>query len=520
MTPSPVAPVPGRDPLCAPRAWTGDCNPRHGTMIQIQDFQFFAAALPRGSVLLREMKVHERISGIFEMELEVESSEDVDAVEGHLHDLIGNPACVRFTVDEEDPARAPTFWGVVSEVERRPIVKGHPIHRIVVVPRVWYGSLVRRNRIFADVSVPEIAEKLLTGLALRKGDDFELRLSGKYPKREYVVQYEESDLDFLCRLLEEEGIFFHFEHTDRGDKIVLGDSTSAFRDLPGHAAVVFSTSDTVGEENSLVRLSVKRHVKRGGVALSDHNWRAPQVPVLSIAQLGGAGLVSTHREHVKDADRGAWLASIRAQEIDCRRMTFTGHTGLRSLRTGDVLSLIEHPIDTFNQRYLVVELTHTVTQWHDTARNTESANIKYTNELVAIPASVPFRPARTSPVPRIEGLLYATIDGPDDGSSAPIDDQGRYKVLFPWDLDGTPGASRTRWIRCAQPLSGGNYGIHFPLHEGAEVVIAFVHGDPDRPLIVGAVPNAVTPSPVTRKNATQSIVRTSSGITLELEDDA
>lgn len=487
-------------------------------MIQAKDFQFAAAALPPGAALVREMTVRERISGLFEVVLELESSEETDAVEAAVHELLGAPACVRFKLDET--GESPTFWGAVREIERRPIVKGHPLHRVVLAPRLWFATRIVRSRIFPDASVPEIAEKILLGLALKPGEDFELRLSETHPTREYTVQYQESDFDFLCRLLEDEGIFFYFEHDEKRERLILGDRPAAFRRLPKHEGIVFSTSDTVGEEHSLVKLSVRREARHGGVALLDYNWRTPQLPLLASSPLGGAGISSTHTENYRETDRGAALAQIRAQEIDARRMTFTGKTGLRSLRTGDFLGLVDHPIEAFNQEYLIVELVHTVTQWHDTALNTRSENLSYTNELVAIPGTVPFRPARTTPRPRIEGLVYATIDGPNAGTPAPIDEQGRYKVIFPFDLDSTPGASRTRWIRCAQALTGPGYGIHFPLREGADVVIAHVYGDPDRPLIVGAVPNPITPSPVVKKNATQSIIRTSSGITLEFEDDA
>jgi len=139
---------------------------------------------------------------------------------------------------------------------------------------------------------------------------------------------------------------------------------------------------------------------------------------------------------------------------------------------------------------------------------------------VAIRADVTYRPPRTTPKPRIDGVVYATIDGPELNIPAPIDEEGRYKVILPFDLAAEQGGRASRWIRMAQPTSGAGYGMHFPLRPGTEVILTHVHGDPDRPIIAGAVPNAQTPSPVTSANATQSVLRTATGIIMEFEDDA
>ena len=137
-----------------------------------------------------------------------------------------------------------------------------------------------------------------------------------------------------------------------------------------------------------------------------------------------------------------------------------------------------------------------------------------------LPLGVPYRPPRVTALPRILGLMHARVDGEQDGTPAPIDDQGRYRVLLPFDGVGELGGRATRWIRRAQVYAGPAYGMHFPLHIGTEVLLAHLGGDPDRPVIVGAVPNPATASPVIDANATQSIVRTKGNIVEEWEDDA
>jgi type VI secretion system secreted protein VgrG len=142
----------------------------------------------------------------------------------------------------------------------------------------------------------------------------------------------------------------------------------------------------------------------------------------------------------------------------------------------------------------------------------------YRAAFQAIPAKTPFRPARSTPWPSIHGIVHGHIQSDGSGQVAEIDDQGRYKVRMPFDLATRPGMAASRWIRKAQPYAGAGYGMHFPLHKGTEVLIAHLDGDPDRPIIVGAVPHATTPSPVNVSNATQSVIQTATGIRVEMED--
>ena len=137
----------------------------------------------------------------------------------------------------------------------------------------------------------------------------------------------------------------------------------------------------------------------------------------------------------------------------------------------------------------------------------------------AIPYEVVYRPARRTTKPKILGLMHGHVDGEAPGSAAPIDEFGRYKVVLPYDLVGQPGGKASRWIRLAQPASGAGFGIHFPLHIGVEVAISHVDGDPDRPVIVASPPNTQTITPVNSENATQSKIRTQTGIRITFDDD-
>ncbi len=140
-------------------------------------------------------------------------------------------------------------------------------------------------------------------------------------------------------------------------------------------------------------------------------------------------------------------------------------------------------------------------------------------ELELAEHASPYRPPRRTPKPRIHGFIHGRVDGPAHSTAAPIDEHGRYKVLLPFDLNGQPGGKASRWIRVAQPAAGAGYGVHLPLHLGAEVAIGPLGGDPDRPVIIGSMHNADTPNPVTNSNATQSWIQTQAGVRILFDDD-
>ena len=143
----------------------------------------------------------------------------------------------------------------------------------------------------------------------------------------------------------------------------------------------------------------------------------------------------------------------------------------------------------------------------------------YTSTFRAIMFETAYRPERGTPWPRIEGIVNAKIDGEARSTATPIDDEGRYKVVIPYDTKAVGGGKASRWVRMAQPSAGNGYGMHFPLHIGTEVAIMHVNADPDRPIIIGAVPNTETMSPVSSSNATHSQIRTGSGLLIEFDDD-
>jgi type VI secretion system secreted protein VgrG len=477
-------------------------------------FVFSSEAIAADALHLRSIHGRERVSGLFEIALEVQPFDDKQLVEDAIDGLLSKRASVG------RKGAPPLLYGIVRDVELLAATPADaPTYRLALVPRLWLATQTARSRIFQDLSVPEIVVAVLKSLAFL-AEDYELRLEVQYPKREYVVQYEESDFAFVSRLCEREGIFYWFDHDDGRDRVVFADANRAARVVAGHASVGYARG-AGGHAHAVSRLGrrVTRVPER--VELLDYNWRTPAQPLATTAKVTGGttGVWTDTDEHYRDKATGDRLARVRAEEIGARRVLYDGASDIESLRPGDVLDVQGHGVAALDRKYFVIEVAHQVDQ--GTARATgESKGAAFRNEITAIDVLAPYRPPRETPLPRIHGVVYGSIDGTDMGAAAPIDAQGRYKIVLPFDtsLQGTGKA--TRWVRMAQPLSGGGFGIHFPLRIGAEVMLAHVNGDPDRPIIAGAIPNGLTPSPVVQKNATQSVMQTNAGIRVELEDHA
>ncbi|AGP36737.1 hypothetical protein SCE1572_20915 [Sorangium cellulosum So0157-2] len=262
------------------------------------------------------------------------------------------------------------------------------------------------------------------------------------------------------------------------------------------------------------------------VKLKDYDYAKPSLDVSGQAAVSSHGTteISVHGARFFSPSDGKRLATLRAEEMLARRVVFHA-TGNRShLRSGHTFELDEHPKASFNRRYLATEVRHfgndatSQAQWKDLM---EVAHDEvYFVEVDAIPADVQFRPESRTPWPRIYGVENGVIDGPADSEYAQIDDHGRYLVKFNYDESSLKLGNGSTYVRMTQPHGGGIEGFHFPLRKGAEVVITFLGGDPDRPVISGVVPNTLTPSPVTSGNHTKNVIQTGGRNRLELEDMA
>ncbi|MDC0739952.1 type VI secretion system Vgr family protein [Polyangium mundeleinium] len=479
-----------------------------------------SSALPENSRVATFRGV-EGMSRPYEFEVMV-VVEEADGEEIDLADGIGGKA--RLVIDRADDKLPPyIFAGILGSLEHLHSFGGRSLVRAVIVPRLWTLGLSRHSRNFTKKSVPEILQAILEDNGFTS-EDFEIRLSG-YAKEEHVCQYHESDLAFISRWMEREGIYYYFEHAENGEKLIICDA-EGYPDEPLGAPVrYFPQTGMDRSAGPSFRTFRARHASLPAVVkLKDYDYAKPNLDVSGQANVSqhGTAEVTVHGARFFSPSDGKRLAQIRAEEMLAREVVFRA-TGTRShLRSGHTFELDEHPKASFNKKYLAIEVHHHGNQAAGHTQWKELMEIEhdevYFVEVDAIPADTQFRPECRTPWPRIFGVENAIIDGPADSEYAQIDDQGRYLVKFKYDESNLKQGNASTYVRMMQPHGGGIEGFHFPLRKGTEVVLTFLGGDPDRPVISGVVPNALTPSPVTSGNHTKNVIQTGGRNRLELED--
>jgi type VI secretion system secreted protein VgrG len=418
------------------------------------------------------------------------------------------------------------FHGVLSEVAVLDHdAEGRALVSVVLVPRLSGLTRTRRSRVFTKASLPDILQQVFVGMDMSP-DDYELRLSETYPIEEHVCQYGESDFAFVSRWMEREGLYYFFEHGPDREKLIITDHGAAHVSLmsaPVRFSALFGADATAGP---CLRTFVSRSCALpGGVRFRDASYEKPALDVSGSASVAGAGRgqIDTYGARVFSPDAAGRLARLRAEELSARRLVFHGTGTVGYLRSGYTFDLEGHPRS--DARYLAIEVEHHGVQADVSTPElralTDLADLGgdvYRVEVRAIPARVLYRAASLTPWPRIYGTEPAVIDGEAESDYAQLDDQGRYLVRFGFDeAPSAEGKASTR-LRMMQPHGGAPEGWHFPLRKGTEVLVTFLGGDPDRPVIAGVVHTLHTPSPVSSANHTRNVIQTGGTNRIELED--
>ena len=380
----------------------------------------------------------------------------------------------------------------------------------------------RRNRVFLNKSVTEIATEVLTTAGF-EDTGFRIEAKGNYSPREFVVQYDESDLEFIQRLLAFDGLFFAFHQQQDDAVLLIHDDIEALTEILG--AVPLGYEVQTGQNRTAETVfALRRRVelRTRDVRLKDYNYRTPEQSLLaetsSDSGTPAEGTDYRYGEHYADLGEGDRLARIRQEALDWRRDTVVAESDCRGLVPGMRLVLSGHPDRGINGDWIVVEMEHTADQSGGLAFSGEPKAITYANRMLLLRAGTPYRTAEIERRP-VYGVFNAKVESAG-GEYAYLDDQGRYRVRLPFDLGDAPQGEASHPVRMMQPYGGREYGMHFPLHDGAEVAIACVNGDVCRPVIVGVLSNTASPSPVTAANNSQNVIRTWGGNELVMEDRA
>tara|TARA_R110002073_G_scaffold60536_3_gene152158 strand:+ start:198 stop:3113 length:2916 start_codon:yes stop_codon:yes gene_type:complete len=487
--------------------------------------------------LVTSVTCKESLSQLFHVEIELlavlpeELSAEVDI---DLSAMLQNAATLKLLKNNGD-INEPDDWRDVTGVLRHfeqldESSSGWGRFRAVLVPKLWQATRTKRSRVFENKTIEALITDILTENTLTAAElDVTLNRAESegesspdraiYPQHENLAQYEESDWHFMARHLENEGVFFFFQNDGTEEKVVFADETSHY--LSPAVAVAYQPDGTGNDVEEIRTFFGAVRSVPAKIAVRQYNWTTTTVLTSELPITGGTGDRLLFHESFLNQSQGDALAAIRAEEIVCGQRVFSGTSNARSFRPGMTVTLSGHYRGDFDGTYVLTRVVHTATQ-QITTTGRESANVTitgvtYENTFTAIPSSVAFRPKRRIRKPRIEGLATGeVVSDSADNRYAVLDADGRYLVTMEYDTNAT---KVKRWVRMSQPSSGPSSGMHFPINPGAEVVLAHIDGDPDRPIIVGAVPNPDNESPTNEDNVSANAIQTRTGNMLNLDDD-
>ncbi len=426
-----------------------------------------------------------------------------------------------------DGASSTPYHGVLAEFDQMHQADGYVFYRAVLVPRLWHLSLYQMSEVYLnEQTIPQILEQVLKSSRL-VGSDYAMKLAGSYRERSFVCQYQETHLDFLSRWMEKEGMYFYFEHDGPTDKLVVVDRLSMH---PAEAVKVFyrpvNEQDTGSAPDSVQDFVCRQKPLPKQLVLRDFNHRKASVElkVTETVSANGIGEVNLYGENFRNEAEGQRYAKLRAEEIRCGARVFTGDATAVGLRSGYFMELARHYRENFNGKYLVTEVQHEGSQAAallagiKTDYGDGKGETIYRSTFRAIPADVQFRQERTTQRPRVSGTMNATIDAAGLSPYAELDEYGQYKVQLPFDSSDKAAGKGSARVRMASPYSGSDHGMNFPLHKNAEVLLSFIDGNPDEPVILGAVPNSENVSIVNQLNPYQNKITTAGGNVMHMGD--
>ena len=421
----------------------------------------------------------EALSELFRFEL------DLACESGALSfsEVVGKPGLLKLSCDGVDRY----IHGMVSHFEQHESARRFTVYRATLVPRAWRLNHRHDCRIFQDKSAREIITEVLDAGGVEHR--FHCKGGRDPDRRGYCVQHRESDWNFVSRLLEEEGYFYYFEHAEDQHELLISNDAQVHQAIGGDSNVLFHSRDqkTPGEEH-IFSFIYREQVLTGAVAFSDYNYELPSLDY-------PAADVSNWDEKLERYDypglydlpeKGKVVAEMRNEEYQAQRRGGTGSGTCTRFVPGSTFTMEQHPRDSFNQDYLITAVQHTADKHGDLESGAVSNRCRYHNSFQCLDAAVPYRPPRVTRRPFVLGPQTAVVVGPS-GEEIYTDKLGRVKVQFHWDRLGSSDHHSSCWVRVSQLWAGQGYGAMYIPRIGHEVIVDFVEGDADRPVIMGRV---------------------------------
>ena len=455
---------------------------------------------------VRRFKGDESISKLFEFELELVSKKSDIGFDSVINQM-GSLKLQQF--DDVEPRYV---HGIVNYFEQRNKDGKYTNYYAQLVPLFWLFTQRQNCRIFQKLDVQKIIDDIFKKAAL-PSDFYRFDLELTHPEREYCVQYRETEWNFITRLMEEEGIFCYFEHAESKAILVMQDHSYVHPPIPSPETVIFhEISGYAADEEHLFFFNYAESIRSGKATLRDFNFKKPtmdmerdkeadKTPELEVYDYPGL---------YEDPGIGQKLAKVRLEELQTPMKQGSGESTSMRFIPGYRFTLAQHPRKDFNKTYLITDLKQEGKQPQVLQEQAGAQGTEYTSELTCIPADVSYRPARLTRKPVVEGPQTAIVVGPK-GEEIYVDKHGRVKVQFHWDREGQRNEKSSCWIRVSQLWAGQKWGAMYIPRIGQEVIVDFLEGDPDRPIITGRVYHGDNVPPYSpSQNKTKSTIKSHS----------
>jgi type VI secretion system secreted protein VgrG len=451
--------------------------------------------LGKDVLLLQELTGQEGISRLFNYTLDLLAHEN-DSIS--FEDVVGKK--VSITIQRPDGSTR-YINGYVSRFTQGDTDDRYFTHyRAEVVPWLWFLTLQSDCRIFQNLAPPDVITQVLNLFSVK---DFRNNLKGSYPKLEYCVQYRETSFNFVSRLMEQYGIFYYFDHSTQGKHtMVLSDQSSALPECPGSPLSYDTVVKGIDDMEAINEWNVRQEMRTGKYTVTDYNFTTPSTSLLAndptVVTLGASQdleLFDYPGIHTTK-DEGDSVAKLRMQEEEASYMLVDGGSNYRGVVPGYSFELQNHYRGDQNQTYVITGIQHFASEGDTYTSGGDEGEETYSNKFTCIPSSVPYHPPRVTPKPFVQGPQTAVVVG-KSGEEIWVDKYGRVIVQFYWDRLGQKNENSSCWIRTSQPWAGAEWGSIWIPRIGQEVIVSFLEGDPDRPIITGRVYNAEQMPPYT-----------------------
>jgi type VI secretion system secreted protein VgrG len=478
-------------------------------MAQIQQTRPLEITTPLGDdvLLFHRMTATEELGRLFRFELNL-LSEEPDIT---FDDILGQAITVRLTLPGD---KQRFFNGHVSRFSQEGTLDEYYVYTMTVHPWLWFLTRTADCRIFQEKSVPDIIKEVFRDHGFT---DYEEALSGNYRTWEYCVQYRETDFNFVSRLMEQEGIYYYFKHEKDKHVMVLADSVSSHEPYPDYEKMPFFPPDEKlrRERDHIYSWNVTQEIQPGVYALEEYDFTRPKADMLVKStikrQHSHAALeIFDYPGEYPDTGDGEGYARARIEELQAQYEQAQAVGNARGLAVGSLFELTDYPREDQNREYLIVSATHQMVSEAYASGSSTGSGADYTCTFTALHSKQPYRPARITPKPVVQGPQTAKVVGPS-GDEIHTEKYGRVKVSFHWDRYSKSDETSSCWVRVAQLWAGKQWGgIHIP-RIGQEVIVEFLEGDPDHPIITGRVYNNDNMPPYELPaNATQSGIKSRS----------